>query len=105
MTWVDPDMLHAGAKMTGVAGDGVGRGADDLSAAAVPGGMFGDFAVAHDFHTELQGQHGRHVARMREHHQALNDIGTKAHTAARDFVAVDEANAATIASVAAALGE
>ena len=51
--WVEPDVLKDGADVSRSAGRIALSGADALSHAAIPAGMFGDFDAAHAFHSTL----------------------------------------------------
>jgi len=99
MVDVDPELLHAGAKMTNGAAKHVSSGANELASASIPSGIFGAFPAAEGFHARVTVHHQEHVAVMRQHHQVLANVGDKAHTAANGFVQTDDNNAARIKSV------
>lgn len=83
--WVEPDVLKDGADVSRSAGRIVLSGADTLSQAAIPAGMFGDFEAAHAFHSKLTAGHQSHVQAMRGNHRTLTDVGDKVHNAATSF--------------------
>jgi hypothetical protein len=98
--WVEPDVLKDGADVSRSAGKIALSGADALSHAAIPAGMFGDFDAAHAFHSTLTAGHRSHVAAMRGNHRTLTDIGDKANNAATSFEEAEAHNRAVIDIVA-----
>lgn len=94
--WVEPDVLKDGADVSRSAGNIALSGADALSHAAIPAGMFGDFEAAHAFHSKLTAGHQSHVQAMRGNHRTLTDVGDKAHNAATSFEETEAQNKAAI---------
>ena len=97
--WVEPDVLKDGAEVSRNAGKIVLSGADALSEAAIPAGMFGDFDEANAFHSKLTAGHGSHVRAMRGNHQTLTGIGDKVTNAATSFESTETHNRAAIDNV------
>ena len=96
---VEPDLLKDGADVSRNAGKIVLSGADALSQASIPAGMFGDFDAAHAFHSELTARHQSHVQAMRGNHRTLTDVGDKAHIGATAFEETEARNKAAIYTV------
>lgn len=97
--WVEPDVLKDGADVSRSAGKIVLSGADALSHASIPAGMFGDFEAAHAYHGKLTAGHQSHVQAMRGNHRTLTDVGDKAHNAATSFEETEAQNTAAIDTV------
>lgn len=97
--WVEPDVLKDGADVSRSAGKIVLSGADALSRASIPAGIFGDFEAAHAFHNKLTAGHRSHVQAMRGNHRTLTDVGDKAHNAATSFEETEAQNKAAIDTV------
>ncbi len=96
---VEPDVLKDGADVARNAGQMALTGADALSQAAIPVGMFGDFDEAHAFHTNLTAGRASHVRAMRGNHLTLTDVGDKVHIAATSFEETEAHNKSAIDSV------
>jgi hypothetical protein len=96
---VEPDVLKDGADVARNAGQMARSGADALSQAAIPAGMFGDFDEAHTFHSDLTASHSSHVRAMRGNHRSLTDIGDKVTDAATSFETTEARNSATLDTV------
>ena len=97
--FVDPKLLHTGGNQTLRAGDHAQDAANQLSRAALPSGMFGDFPAADDFHDIVTAAHAHHAKTLQAHQETLTDIGRKAHRAATGFVDMDERSAAELRAV------
>jgi Protein of unknown function (DUF2563) len=97
--WVEPDVLKDGADVSHNAGKIALSGADALSHASIPAGMFGDFEAAHSFHSKLTAGHQSYVQAMRANHQTLTDVGDKAHTAATSFEDTEAQNRTAVDNV------
>ena len=89
--FVEPDLLHSGANESHRAGGRARDGADHLARGPLASGMFGDFAAADTFHEAVSSAHAQHVKTLQGHQQSLTAVGTKAHHAAREFTAMDDA--------------
>jgi hypothetical protein len=98
--WVEPDLLVDGATVSRNAGKMARSGADALEQASIPAGMFGDFDAAHAFHSRLTAGHRSHVQAMRGSHDALTDVGDKAHAAATSFADTEAKNRTNVTNVA-----
>lgn len=96
---VEPDVLKDGADVSRNAGQMALSGADALSQAAIPTGMFGDFDAAHAFHSKLTAGHQSHVQAMRGNHRTLTDVGDKVHNGATAFEETEADNKAAIDTV------
>lgn len=96
---VEPDVLKDGADVSRSAGRMALNGADALSSAAIPAGMFGDFADAHTFHSNLTASHASHVQAMRGNHLTLTDVGDKVAGAAVSFEETEARNKAAVDTV------
>jgi len=96
---VEPNILKDGADVSRSAGQIALGGADTLSQAAIPVGMFGDFAQAHAFHGRVSAGHASHVQAMRGNHQTLTDIGDKVTEAATAFENTEAENRAAVDTV------
>ena len=96
---VEPDVLKDGAEVSRCAGKIALNGADALSQASIPAGIFGDFDAAHAFHSKLTAGHQSHVAAMRGNHRTLTDIGDKVHNGAVAFEETEAHNKAAIDTV------
>lgn len=96
---VEPSVLKDGADVSRSAGRIALGGADALSQAAIPTGMFGDFDEAHAFHASLTAGHQSHVSAMRGNHEALTGIGDKVANAATSFETTEAQNRAAIDTV------
>ncbi len=99
MVFVDPALLHSGAKESHRAGEQAQGGADQLARGPLGSGMFGDFAAADAFHEAVSAAHAQHVKTLQAHQEVLTSVGSKAHYAAREFTAMDERNAAQLRAV------
>lgn len=97
--FVDPELLHSGAKESHRAGGQARDGADHLARGPLMSGIFGDFAAADAFHEAVTSAHSQHVETLQAHQEVLTTVGTKAHYAAREFVAMDEHNASELRAV------
>lgn len=97
--WVEPDVLEDGADISRNAGEIALSGADALSRASIPSGMFGDFDAAHAFHRKLTAGRQSHVQAMRGNHRTLTDVGDKVHNAATSFEETEAHNKAAIDTV------
>lgn len=97
--FVDTGLLQLGANQSHRAGGHARDGADQLSRAALVGGMFGGFDAAEAFRDTVGAAHAHHVRILQTHHAALATIGDKAHRAAADFTAMEDNNAAILRSV------
>jgi hypothetical protein len=94
--FVNTAKLHSGADKSYAASEHAQAGADQLSGSPPVAGMFGDFADADDFHEALSNAHAQHVRSLQGHQERLNDVGTKAHSAASAFTAMDDHNASEL---------
>lgn len=99
MMFVDPELLHSGAKESHRAGGQARDGADQLGQGSLGWGMFGDFAAAEAFYEAVSSAHAWHVKTLQAHQEVLTTVGTKAHYVAREFTAMDGRNAAEMRSV------
>ncbi|HYB39910.1 MAG TPA: DUF2563 family protein [Mycobacterium sp.] len=90
--FVDTGLLHSGASESHRAGGHAHDGADHLSRTSPVGGMFGNFAAAHEFHQAVTQAHTHHTTRLRAHQETLSNIGDKARTAATAFTDMEERN-------------
>ncbi len=99
MMFVDPGLLHSGAKESHRAGGRAQDGADHFARGPLMSGMFGDFAAAEAFHEAVSSAHAQHVKALQGHQEVLTAVGTKAHYAAREFTAMDARNAAQLQAV------
>lgn len=75
------------------------EGADQLSRAVVPTGIFGDFAAAESYSAAVGEAHSNHIQRLRDHETRLGVLGAKAHKTASVFVDMEERNAEALRSV------
>lgn len=99
MMFVDPELLHLGAKESHRAGERAREGADHLARGPLMSGMFGDFAAADAFHEAVSSAHAQHVRILQSHQEALTTVGAKAHYAAMEFTKMDQGNAAELRAV------
>lgn len=97
--FVDPELLHSGANESRRAAGQARAGADHLARGPLMAGMFGDFAAADEFHEAVTSAHGQHARTLQAQQEALTSVGSKAHHAAREFVAMDERNASELRAV------
>lgn len=97
--FVDTALLHSGGNDSHRAGGRAQEGADQLARGPLGSGMFGDFAAADLFHSAITAAHTQHVQTLQGHHQALTDVGSKAHHAAKGFTSMDKNNAGEMQAV------
>lgn len=93
---IDPDELHSGANRLYEAAWLAQEGADKLSQATTGTGIFGAFAAAESFHSEMKTSHDKHIDRLVEHQQRLGVLGDKTHKTASVFVEMEERNACAL---------
>lgn len=97
--WVEPELLSSGGNVSRNAGEHMLGGAARLSAAPIGASIFGDFDAAQSFHGRLSAHHIGQVTQMRNNHQTLTDVGTKAKTAAVAFAETEERNRSAVDAV------
>ena len=68
------------------------EGADQLSRTSVAPGIFGSFAAADTFAAAVDTAHSNHCKQLRTHESRLGVLGDKAHTAASEFVDMEQRN-------------
>lgn len=98
--WVEPELLHSGGTVSRNAGEHLLGGALALSAAPIAASMFGDFDAAKAFHQRLSQHHIGQVTEMRNNHRRLDDVGTKAKSAAISFAETERRNGEDMSNIA-----
>jgi hypothetical protein len=96
---VDVGEMRSGANRSYQAAWLAMEGADQLSRAAVPSGIFGGFSAAESFCDAVGEAHSNHIHRLWDHESRLGVLGDKAHKTASVFVHMEERNAEALRSV------
>ena len=96
---VDVGELRSGANRSYNAADRAQEGARALSRVPVTPGIFGAFSAAETFHSAVNQNHTRHVARMQDHSTGLGALGDKANHAASGFSDMEERNTEAVCEV------
>lgn len=94
--FVDTGLLHSGASDSCRASSRADDGANHLARTSPVAGMFGDFPAAHEFREAIGMARAHHATRLRAHQEILSNVGDKARTAAADFTAMEQHNAAAL---------
>ncbi len=96
---VDSELLSSGGNASRDAGEHLLGGAARFSATAVGSSVFGDFEAARSFHGRLSAHQIEQATRMRNNHQTLTDVGTKAKAAAVAFAETEDRNRSEVDTV------
>ncbi|MBU8825412.1 DUF2563 family protein [Mycolicibacterium goodii] len=94
--FVDSALLRCGAEFSRSAAATAQDGADQFSRTPLPAKIFGDFDEADHFHQTLTQAHEAHAAAMQQHGDTLNELSSKADTAASIFDREDEERAVAL---------
>ncbi len=97
--FVDTAMLHSGAAQSYRASEHARDGVNHLAGTTPAAGMFGSFADAEAFHGAVSAAQAHHVETLQNHHQNLNDVGTKTHHVAYSFSATEDNNTKVLGDV------